>query len=344
MEEARSAGETRGRRYLLTAHRSEPPQLDFPPVRNGIDYLSSVVEYLDENVSPVGPRNLKYAVLHLQAAAEVLLKARLLREHWSLVFKDLGKATREKFEKGDFESCTTGDAVKRLRNIAGVTIHPKESDALDALAKDRNALQHFGLTHNAGAVEARAGEVLDFLMRFLEDELLPLLDGPEHKSALLAMVPVMEGVRNISSYVDLRLDRLRGELKGRESRTIRCPNCEQMTLVAAPGGGACHFCGESWPSDELLASDYLGGPAQLEALARACPQCDAHTLVQGVVFANSPRGNDLWFCFCCAARYTPEELVSCAGCSRPWPMEADIDGSDATLCPDCRDQTEPEGA
>jgi hypothetical protein len=38
-------------------------------------------------------RDIKYAVLHLQAAAEVLLKARLFREHWDLVFNDPGKAT-----------------------------------------------------------------------------------------------------------------------------------------------------------------------------------------------------------------------------------------------------------
>ncbi|MFC7934866.1 hypothetical protein ACFU2J_01305 [Streptomyces sp. NPDC057387] len=41
-------------------------------MRNGIDYLSSVVEHLDEAVSDVSARDLKYADLHLQVAAEVL--------------------------------------------------------------------------------------------------------------------------------------------------------------------------------------------------------------------------------------------------------------------------------
>jgi hypothetical protein len=53
------------------------PTVDFPPVTNGMDYLCSVVEHLTGNPQP---RDLKYAVLHLQAAAEVLLKARLARE------------------------------------------------------------------------------------------------------------------------------------------------------------------------------------------------------------------------------------------------------------------------
>jgi hypothetical protein len=37
---------------------------------------------------------------------------------------------------------------------------------LKALAKDRNALQHYGLSRNVHAIEARTGAVLDFLVRF----------------------------------------------------------------------------------------------------------------------------------------------------------------------------------
>ncbi|MFF0762310.1 hypothetical protein ACFYWH_20075 [Streptomyces sp. NPDC003737] len=338
MEEERWAGAKGGRRYVPPGRKSAAPLLDFPPVRNGIDYLASVVEHLDEN-GAVGPRDLKYAVLHLQAAAEVLLKARLLREHWSLVFKDPGTATKKDFESAAFDSCGIMAAVGRLRDIAGIAFDKKETDALDALAKDRNALQHYGLTHSAQAVEARAGRVLDFLVRFLEAELLPLLSEPEHEAAARDMIPVMEGVKNISSYVKRRLDRLRGELKGLESRTIRCPDCEQVTLVVAPGGGDCRFCGEAWPHSVLLAADYLNDPFP-EALARPCPQCDANVLVHGVAFADSP-DVDLLYCFSCTARYTAQDLVSCAGCNRPWPIEADVEGTASTLCSDCREQAEP---
>jgi hypothetical protein len=48
----------------------------FRPVDNGLDYLESVIEHLRGEPDQ---RNLKYAVLHLQAAVEVLLKIRLMR-------------------------------------------------------------------------------------------------------------------------------------------------------------------------------------------------------------------------------------------------------------------------
>ena len=65
------------RPFRRSWRKAPPLQLDFPPIRNGVDYLVSVVNSLHGD-SEVGPREVKYAVLHLQAAAEVLLKARLL--------------------------------------------------------------------------------------------------------------------------------------------------------------------------------------------------------------------------------------------------------------------------
>ncbi|MCE3034379.1 hypothetical protein [Streptomyces sp. CMSTAAHL-2] len=62
----------------------EEQQIHFPPVENGMDYLISVLEHLDGEPSP---RSLKYAVLHLQAATEVLLKARLIAFDWRLAFQ-----------------------------------------------------------------------------------------------------------------------------------------------------------------------------------------------------------------------------------------------------------------
>jgi hypothetical protein len=331
-----------GRRFVPPGRPSASPQLDFPPVRNGIDYLASVVEHLDEEASEVEPRDLKYAVLHLQAAAEVLLKARLLREHWSLVFKDPGRATRERFERADFESCGTDAAVQRLRDIVGLTIGDKDFEGLKALAHDRNALQHWGLTHNTAAVEARAARVLDFLLSFLDDELFPLLQGPELYAAARGRDEVEEGVKNISAYVKRRKDRLRGELKEHRSLTIECPDCDQMTLVVAPDGGTCHFCGRIWTTGKDLLEEYQNirfGPEPM-----TCPQCDEDSLVQGIIFADAPSSvYDLLFCFTCTSRYTSRELIACAGCGRPWPVEeAAGEGSIAGMCPECRNQLDPE--
>nr|WSZ18925.1 hypothetical protein OH837_39165 [Streptomyces canus] len=176
----------------------------------------------------------------------------------------------------------------------------------------------------------------------MDTQLLPLLEGQERDRTARDMIPVAEGVKNISSYVKRRLNRLRGELAGLESRTIMCPYCEQMTLVVAPHSGDCRFCGASWDSAELLAFDYLGCSDGQLALAFPCPQCDAAAFVEGVNFADGTRLSDTLYCFGCSNRHEARDLATCAGCSRPWPTPADADSLGFTLCPDCRAQGAPE--
>lgn len=146
-----------------------------------MDYLDRAVAGLTEGAAPPSERDLKYAVLHLQAATEVLLKARLIGEHWSLVFKRIGDADLGKYKRGDFESCTTDEAIDRLTKIAQVEVPTKSLEAIAKLAKDRNALMHYGHTGSAYVVEARAAQVLDFLLAFINDELRPMLDGELRK-------------------------------------------------------------------------------------------------------------------------------------------------------------------
>ncbi|MCX5426170.1 hypothetical protein [Streptomyces sp. NBC_00078] len=266
-----------------------PHQFDFPPVRNGVDYLVSVVDHL--TVDDVGPREIKYAVLHLQAAAEVLLKARLVREHWSLVFDDPGQATERAFRSADFKSCAINEAVTRLCNIVGITITDKEQEALRDLGRDRNALQHYGLTHNARALEARAGRVLDFLVRFLDEILLPDLDRDEKNTVGTDMIHIRNGLEHIHTYITQRMRRLRGEMRGQEERTIVCPTCGQLALVADRTQNGCRFCGTSWITAPWLIQMWLDEPTH------DCPRCHQELVVIDVVVASE--SDPVSFCFGC---------------------------------------------
>ncbi|MGW2749225.1 serine/arginine repetitive matrix protein 1 [Streptomyces sp. NPDC001450] len=305
-------------------------------MRNGLDYLTSVVEHLDENESMVTPRDVKYAVLHLQAAVEVLLKARLMAEHWSLVFSKPEDATRKALDEATLSSVTTDQAVTRLRNIAAVPITESEGKALTGLGKHRNKLQHFGLTAPARAVEAKAGEVLDFLIRFVDEELLPRLGPMERKEAEGTLRGLRGGLVNINTFVKERTNRVRGEVKkeGAENRTIRCPDCDQMALVlgdaAGPDGepvAACRFCASRWEPEELLSFFRAEGQDEPSEL-NTCPQCGEWMLGWGVRILSDPVG-EAAFCFACSVAFPA--LVPCDRCGRPTDA---ADGS-TSLCGSC---------
>ncbi|MEU1800121.1 hypothetical protein [Streptomyces sp. NPDC019937] len=285
-----------------------------------------------------GPRELKYAVLHLQAAAEVLLKSRLLREHWSLVFSDPARATSEKFSASDFNSCGTDAAVERLKNICGLDFSKKDVAALKDLGKDRNALQHYGLTHSAEAVESRAGAVLDFLLRFLDAELLPLLDAQERDSIKEDMSRVRSGLNTIEAFVVERMNRLRGnELKGTTDSLLPCSVCGQWALAVIQNGAHCHFCGvtESAEALALVFQEFEPGHP-----ANECPRCCNPTLACFAFMDGA--GEELYYCFTCQARYKLEELANCGGCGCLWPYEGADDGTAQMLCGDCRRRIEDE--
>jgi hypothetical protein len=287
----------------------------FPPVENGLDYLVSVVEHLESPDGEVSARNLKYAVLHLAAGAEVLLKARLQYEHWSLVFAHPGTATRQALADGSLSSCTPDETRQRLTNILGINFSARETKALSELARARNALQHYGLVGeraDAHFVEATTAQVLNFLIGFLDVHLLPELSTQERDEAEIAMERIRGGLHMIQSYAAERMRDLAPKLGPVRARTVRCPDCFQWALSPAPGGDdgctmICHFCGRAMAPDEaaLGYTFYVvkRGQSMWDAdeswVPGHCPDCRKQCLVEEAATVAAP-DTAVDFCFNCA--------------------------------------------
>ncbi|MFG2716383.1 hypothetical protein ACGFX2_38555 [Streptomyces goshikiensis] len=171
------------------------------------------------------------------------------------------KVRRAKFEQGDFNSIAPDEAVRRLRDILGVEIPTEAATNLDALHKKRNALQHYGLNATQEDIEPVAAKVLDFLIAFLDETLLPALDPAVRARAENDMTYVRRGLHLIQSFVAARLERLAPELAGLEDRTVQCTRCFQDTLVAgdgeAPDTARCRFCHVAF-APEVIAAEYVG--------------------------------------------------------------------------------------
>ena len=103
--------------------------------RNAFDFLQHAVTKLEENP--------KYSLISFVSAVELFLKARLLLEHWSLVFENPGDANVTKFRNGDFVSVTMDEAVRRLKGIVGLGLIRAEIECFGQLRVHRNRLVHF---------------------------------------------------------------------------------------------------------------------------------------------------------------------------------------------------------
>lgn len=104
-------------------------------VRNAFDFLDESIEQFE--VSP------KYSVINFHSAVELFFKARLLREHWSLIIVDPKSANRENFKKGNFQSVGISAANDRLKDIVSDGVGDPEINCFKNLTNHRNQMVHF---------------------------------------------------------------------------------------------------------------------------------------------------------------------------------------------------------
>ena len=89
-------------------------------IEHGLDFIAEAVRRLVDAEGDV--REARYAIMHLAMGAELLLKARLFREHWTLVFDKPESANRARLAVGDFKSVGPEQCVERLENVCDIRL------------------------------------------------------------------------------------------------------------------------------------------------------------------------------------------------------------------------------
>lgn len=116
---------------------NHPPSLFEGLVKNAIDFFNHAFdEQLIEN-------NPKYSLLSFVSGVELILKARLIQEHWSLILIDPAKADYDKFIKGDFKSISIPAAIERINKILNEHIRHDYFGEINFIQSHRNKLVHF---------------------------------------------------------------------------------------------------------------------------------------------------------------------------------------------------------
>lgn len=254
-------------------------------VDNALDFLERA--FNEFQASP------KYSVIHFYAAVELLLKARLLAEHWSLVIAKPQDADKEKFLKGDFQSVTLDDAVKRLERIVGSGLTPGEVQQVQRLGRHRNRMMHFfhdadgaagvELRKEIAVEQLRAWHTLNRLLLERWREVFDPWDMRIHR--------LNEALKEHRDYLLVRYEALKPDLLAKEKAGARLTNCEScgyqsnevLGVFGALGNGECHVCG--MPSLQLEVE---------------CPECSAMMTFLDEGFQT---------CASCGRAVEPEELA-----------------------------------
>lgn len=104
-------------------------------VHNAIDFLEHSISEFEE--SP------KFSIINFCTAVELFLKARLMYEHWTLIYEDPKDAKFDSFLQGDFKSVSIESSIKRLKYVVDLKITKEEENSFNKIRNHRNQLVHF---------------------------------------------------------------------------------------------------------------------------------------------------------------------------------------------------------
>ncbi len=242
--------------------------------KNAFNFLKQAIEEFDK--SP------KYSVIHFCAAVEMILKARLMMEHWTLIVTKPEQANLDKFMAGEFISVTMEESRARLRDIAKEDIPDDAFNSFRALANHRNKMIHFfhsGIEKDDNAKAqivaehcrawfhlhrllekwdtyfknfrsdiSKANRAMKSHRKYLSAKFKVL--KPELDAARLAgNVPQKCSACNFRAAIPKHLDQEITNLSClvcdhfETQVEIECPHCNNQIIIASEGYGACHHCG-----------------------------------------------------------------------------------------------------
>lgn len=141
------------------------PELRLTLLENGLDFVREGVEALYKRNGAVPSRAYKYALLNIFSGTLLILKEKLRRAHRSLIFSDVANVAPGA-KTIDFET-----TIARLTGAARVPLDRSDQDLLRKVQKQRNTIEHFEVSIQIHHADALVGELVDFLDRFLREQL-----------------------------------------------------------------------------------------------------------------------------------------------------------------------------
>lgn len=330
-------------RDTLLVTKNDASDISWAVVENGLDFLEHAVQEMAKD-----PADNKYAAIHLFGAIEVLIKARLIREHWTLACVKADGATLARFKNGDLPTVDGMQGLKRLETNAGLAISKQQTLNVDAVRRLRNRVAHFalvGIDPNAVKVELARG--LDFVVWFLEKYILPGAPVAEAELIDEALAEISVVLGEIKAFVAERLATLKPELAAAEM-LLQCPQCAQATLTLTDEHPKCLFCWWCPGDPEAAADEYVNGSLGLTGYGVikdggdwpiwSCPECETNAMVEGVdvlkdigTLTSDPHDTYVspdFLCFNCGFHCSYMDLDKCSYCGT-WTTS--FDGP----CPDC---------
>ena len=313
---------------MVNKDSNHDQEINFDLLENSLHFILEGVTRLSKSDGP-SDEHVKHGTINLAFGVELLLKERLIREHWTLIFQNVDKAEKYKLQSGDFTSTGFKEALTRVERVCGIAIDSQNRKALIKLNYTRNKFVHFGKADSVFAIKNIAAHVLDFVVDFMED----LIINNENDNIESMIFSIRNKLGEFEEFSKKRKEKIKDNLAEAIGVEL-CPGCLEETLMLGDGDPTCPFC--NWTDSPLeTALTYLkmflnttryDEKDICEPIVRYCPICSEEAVIEHV--------DSDHLCFGCGGVWEVGELTKCTNCSE---LIDNSRGDADIICGDCSD-------
>jgi hypothetical protein len=298
-------------------------------VDNGFDFFLRSAEELEHSQ--------KFSVVHFATGVELLLKARLFHEHWTLIAAKPHECSWEDLKNGKAITISASQICSAIEKAACTDLSAQKQ-LFKAIFDHRNRVIHFAPQEDIAKTVAEQCLAWHHLRRLLT-QTWRLIFG----EALTALARIEDKMRKNRGYLEVRLEQAKPELAGpsEAGRLSTCPACELDAAVASVTKGrvvnvdcvVCDYRGVAMRSARLTR--HLDGSETSEILDELDPTGEPDRAHCGTCCDNEPcvcMDGDDYVCVLCAERF--EAVSVCECCNTRW-AGWDNESSYYTGCDEC---------
>ncbi|MCB9072497.1 MAG: hypothetical protein H6623_02660 [Bdellovibrionaceae bacterium] len=183
-------------------------------------------------------KKIKYSILHLYAGLALAFKERVHVEHWALVFSKPDKISRVKYEEGDFESISLDKTIDLLKEICEINFSKEHREAIDALRKLRNKIEHFSFTVSREQIKPLFARVLNVFVNFIDEHLIEYIDTEEEST----FEDIKGSAIEFREYVEERIKHAQEQSLSHKKDLFHCPECRELALIRYDDDYKCFAC------------------------------------------------------------------------------------------------------
>ena len=222
-------------------------------IKNNNDPFYNIVEnafcFLERSIKEINS-DTKYSVIHYYHAFELFFKARLLKEHWTLIISNIDnkKTTLQSFKKNNFHSVSLKQAIERITKICKNNKNLPDFTFFIKIHEHRNNYVHFHNNITKDKIKEVAVEQLKVwftIKRLLQNDWKEFFKDYQERINEIDLTLCDHGKYLDAKLLDPKFQKQLENYKKKGFNIINCPRCNKKAMTE-----------QTFKKDRLTFKDY----------------------------------------------------------------------------------------